>query len=80
MFLPLEVKLKYDVCYLYRCALMSLDDSDELAYLWTKVKFIQKYMSTNNCNFETAEREFHAWIEGLMESRIEQANRMLNSH
>ena len=66
--------------FLYRCVLMSLDDSDELAYLWTKVKFIQKYMSTNNCNFETAEREFHSWIEGLMESRIEQANKMLNSH
>jgi len=58
---------------------MSLDDSDELAYLWTKVKFIQKYMGKNNCSFEMAEREFHDWIEGLMESRIERANKMLNS-
>jgi hypothetical protein len=57
---------------------MSLDDSDELAYLWTKVKFIQKYMIKNNCTFEVAEREFQSWIEGLMESRIEQANKMLN--
>lgn len=59
---------------------MSLDDNDELAYLWTKVKFIQKYMGKNNCTFEVAEGEFHAWIEGLMESRIEQANKMLNLH
>ena len=59
---------------------MSLDDSDELAYLWTKVKFIQKYMSKNKCSFETAESEFHTWIEGLMDSRIERANKMLNSH
>lgn len=58
----------------------SLDDGDELAYLWTKVKFVQKYMSKNNCTFEVAEREFHSWIEGLMESRIEQANKMLNLH
>jgi hypothetical protein len=59
---------------------MSLDDGDELAYLWTKVKFIQKYMSKNNCTFEAAESEFHNWIEGLMDSRIERANKMLNSH
>ena len=62
------------------CELMSLDDGDELAYLWTKVKFVQKYMSKNNCTFEVAEREFHSWIEGLMDSRIEQANKMLNLH
>ena len=61
------------------CELMSLDD-DELAYLWTKVKFVQKYMSKNNCTFEVAEHEFHSWIEGLMDSRIEQANKMLNQH
>ena len=58
---------------------MSLDDKDELNYLWTKVKFVQKYMSKNNCSYEDAEREFHIWIEGLMDSRIEQANKMLNS-
>jgi hypothetical protein len=57
---------------------MSLDDTDELSYLWTKVKFIQKYMGKNNCSYEVAEREFHSWIEGLMDSRIERANRMLN--
>lgn len=65
------------------CAHMSFDgfdDNDELAYLWTKVKFIQKYMSKNNCTFEVAEREFHSWIEGLMDSRIERANKMLNLH
>jgi hypothetical protein len=59
---------------------MSFDDSDELAYLWTKVKFIQKYMIKNNCTFEVAESEFHSWIEGLMDSRIERANKMLNLH
>lgn len=58
---------------------MSLDDGDELAYLWTKVKFIQKYMSKNNCSFEAAEKEFHTWIEGLMDSRIERSNKMLNA-
>jgi hypothetical protein len=58
---------------------MSLDDKDELNYLSTKVKFINKYMSKNNCSFEVAEREFHTWIEGLMDSRIEQANKMLNA-
>jgi hypothetical protein len=58
---------------------LSLDDKDELNYLWTKVKFIQKYMGKNNCSYEVAEREFHVWIEGLMDSRIEQANKMLNS-
>jgi hypothetical protein len=58
---------------------MSLDDKDELNYLSTKVKFINKYMSKNNCSFEDAEREFHSWIEGLMDSRIEQANKMLNA-
>ena len=57
---------------------MSLDDGDELAYLWTKVKFVQKYMNKNNCSFEVAEREFHVWIEGLMDSRIEQTNKLLN--
>ena len=36
---------------------MSLDDDDELAYLWTKVKFVQKYMSKNeNSTLEDAER------------------------
>ena len=59
---------------------MSYDDSDELAYLWTKVKFIQKYMTKNNCTFEVAEREFHSWIEVLMDCRIERANKMLNMH
>ncbi|HZC89040.1 MAG TPA: hypothetical protein VE199_05415 [Nitrososphaera sp.] len=59
---------------------MSLDDRDELNYLWTKVKFIQKYMSRNNCSYEVAEAEFHSWIKGLMDSRIERANKMLNSH
>ncbi|HEX2014087.1 MAG TPA: hypothetical protein VLA68_02555 [Nitrososphaera sp.] len=58
---------------------MSVDDNDELAYLWTKVKFIQKYMNKNTCTYEDAEREFHDWIEGLMDSRIELANKMLNS-
>ena len=58
---------------------MSLDDRDELNYLMTKVKFVQKYMSKNNCTYEVAEREFHNWIEGLMDSRIERANKMLNS-
>jgi hypothetical protein len=58
---------------------MNLDDRDELNYLMTKVKFVQKYMSKNNCTYEVAEREFHNWIEGLMDSRIERANKMLNS-
>lgn len=58
---------------------MNLDDKDELNYLMTKVKFVQKYMSKNNCTYEVAEREFHNWIEGLMDSRIERANKMLNS-
>ena len=58
---------------------MSLDDRDELNYLCTKVKFIQKYMGKNNCTYEDAEREFHVWIEGLMDSRIELANKMLNA-
>jgi hypothetical protein len=59
---------------------MSYNDHDELAYLWTKVKFVQKYMSKNkNSTLEDAEREFHNWIEGLMESRIEQANKVLNT-
>jgi hypothetical protein len=58
---------------------MSLDDRDELAYLWTKVKFVQKYMSKNNCTFEDAEKEFHIFIDGLMDSRIERSNRMLNA-
>ncbi len=58
---------------------MSLDDRDELNYLWTKVKFIQKYMRKTGSTYEVAEREFHGWIEGLMDSRIELANKMLNS-
>ena len=59
---------------------MYYNDNDELAYLWTKVKFVQKYMSKNkNSSLEDAEREFHNWIEGLMESRIEQANKVLNT-
>ena len=78
MLLQKSVNLKYPV-HVSKCVLMSLDDSDELAYLWTKVKFTQKYMSKNNCSFEEAEREFHTWIEGLMDSRIERANKMLNS-
>ena len=58
---------------------MILDDRDELAYLWTKVKFVHKYMRANNCSFEVAEREFRRWIDGLMDSRIELSNRMLNA-
>jgi hypothetical protein len=58
---------------------MSFDDGDELAYLWTKVKFVQKYMSANNCTFDVAEREFRRWVDGLMDSRIELSNRMLNA-
>lgn len=58
---------------------MDMDDGDELAYLWTKVKFVQKYMSANNCSFDVAEKEFRRWIDGLMDSRIELSNRMLNS-
>jgi hypothetical protein len=59
---------------------MSVDDNDELAYLWTKVKFVQKYMSKNkNSTLEDAEREFHSWIEGLLESRIERVNKILNA-
>jgi hypothetical protein len=60
--------------------IMYYNDNDELAYLWTKVKFVQKYMNKNkNSTLEDAEREFHNWIEGLMESRIEQANKVLNT-
>jgi len=59
---------------------MSLDDRDELNYLWMKVKFVQKYRSKSKCSYEVAETEFHSWIEGLMDSRIERANKMLNSH
>ncbi|GEM_PF-1646243 len=58
---------------------MSSDDDTELAYLWMKVKFIQKYMLKNKSSFESAEKEFHDWIDGLMESRIEHTNRLLNS-
>jgi hypothetical protein len=59
---------------------MSVDDSDELAYLWTKVKFVKRYMTKNSCsNLEDAEKEFHGWIEGLMYSRIERINKMLNA-
>jgi hypothetical protein len=80
MLLPRGVKFKYNAYISRSRAPMSLDDSDELAYLWTKVKFIQKYMSKHNCSYEVAEHEFHTWIEGLMDSRIERANKMLNSH
>lgn len=61
---------------------MSFEDAadEELAYLWTKVKFIQRYMKKNEgVSFEAAEQQFHTWIEGLMESRIENMNRMLNA-
>ena len=80
MLLLIAVKFKYNAYIFKTSVFMSLDDSDELAYLWTKVKFIQKYMSKHNCSYEVAEREFHIWIEGLMDSRIERANKMLNSH
>jgi hypothetical protein len=80
MLLLIAAKFKYNAYIFKTCVSMSLDDSDELAYLWTKVKFIQKYMSKHNCSYEVAEREFHTWIEGLMDSRIELANKMLNSH
>lgn len=79
MLLPISVKFKYNAYIFKTWVFMSLDDSDELAYLWTKVKFIQKYMGKHNCSYEVAEREFHIWIEGLMDSRIERANKMLNS-
>jgi hypothetical protein len=36
-------------------------------------------MSKTSCTYEVAEREFHDWIEGLMDSRIELANKMLNA-
>jgi hypothetical protein len=56
------------------------DDDDELAYLWTKVKFVRKYMRKNeNSTLEDAEREFHNLINGLLESRIERVNKMLNA-
>ena len=59
---------------------MYYDDSDELAYLWTKIKFVQKYMNKNkNSTMDDAEREFQSLIEGLMASRIEQANKILNA-
>ena len=80
MLLLIAVRFKYNDYIFKTCVFMSLDDSDELAYLWTKVKFIQKYMSKHNCSYEVAEREFHIWIEGLMDSRIERANKMLNAH
>jgi hypothetical protein len=80
MLLQIAVKFKYFASIFRDCGVMSLDDSDELAYLWTKVKFIQKYMNRHACSYEVAEHEFHIWIEGLMESRIERANKMLNSH
>jgi hypothetical protein len=58
---------------------MSLDDDDELAYLWTKVKFIRKYMNKpENPTFEDAEREFHDLIDGIMDSRIEVINKLIN--
>ena len=38
---------------------MYYDDSDELAYLWTKIKFVQKYMNKNkNSSIGHAEKEF----------------------
>jgi hypothetical protein len=80
MLLLIAVRFKYNDYIFKTCIFMSLDDSDELAYLWTKVKFIQKYMSKHNCSYEVAEREFHIWIEGLMDSRIERINKILNSH
>ena len=80
MLLLIAVRFKYNDYIFKTCVFMSLDDSDELAYLWTKVKFIQKYMSKHNCSYEVAEREFHIWIEGLMDSRIERVNKILNSH
>ena len=59
---------------------MSVDDGDELAYLWTKIKFVKRYMIKNTgSNLEDAEKEFHCWIEGLMYSRIERINKMLNA-
>jgi hypothetical protein len=59
---------------------MHYDDNDELAYLWTKIKFVQKYMNKNkNSTIDDAEREFQSLIEGLMDSRIEQANKILNA-
>jgi hypothetical protein len=59
---------------------MYYNDNDELAYLWTKIKFVQNYMSKNkNSTLDDAEREFHNWVEGLMDSRIEQANKILNA-
>ena len=79
MLLLIAVRFKYNDYIFKTCVFMSLDDSDELAYLWTKVKFIQKYMSKHNCSYEVAEREFHIWIEGLMDSRIERINKILNS-
>lgn len=59
---------------------MYYSDNDELVYLWTKVKFVQNYMSKNkNSTLDDAEREFHNWFEGLMDSRIEQVNKILNA-
>jgi hypothetical protein len=59
---------------------MSFDDNDELGYLWTKIKFVQRYLAKNaDRNLEDAEKEFHQWIDGLMESRIERINKMLNA-
>ena len=80
MLLPIGVKFKYNAYIFRTCVFMSLDDSDELAYVWKEVKCIQEYMIKHNCSDEVAEREFHIWIEGLMDSRIERANKMLNSH
>ena len=81
MTLSMDVKFKYgNVLSQDDCVFMNSDDSDELAYLWSKVKFIQKYMNKHACSYEAAEHEFHVWIEGLMDSRIEHANKMLNLH
>ena len=59
---------------------MYCDDTDELAYLWTKIKFVKKYLNKNkSSSIGDAEKEFQRLIEGLMVSRIEQANKILNS-
>jgi len=56
---------------------MSVDDSDELVYLWTKIKFVKRYMTKNTgSNLEDAEKDFHRRIEGLLYSRIERINKM----
>jgi hypothetical protein len=50
---------------------MYYDDNDELAYLWTKIKFVQKYMNKNkNSTMDDAEREFQSLIEGLWPAEL----------